>query len=151
MDGFGHKVVTVVVRTAGWFSFGFWCAHGRLLWCLKIETIPGSCASNRRRDQRVYFERSKGGWRYHPAGALGKNTRQFFSFRMTDEQRYPPPPPQSHPLRDLATLSTQIDPVALTDRSGSISNGNTFVDGAMLKNSIRPAILFFLEQVNPGS
>ena len=43
-----------------------------------------------RRDRRVDFERSKRGWRYHPAGALGKNTRQFFSFRMTDEQRYPP-------------------------------------------------------------
>ena len=42
MDGFDHKVVTVVVRTAGWFSFGFWCAHGRLLWCCsKSETIPG--------------------------------------------------------------------------------------------------------------
>ena len=86
VDGFGHKVVTVVVRRAGWFSFGFWCAHGRLLWCCsKSETIPGP--SNTRRDRR---ERSKGGWRYHPAGALGKNTRQFFSFRMTDEQRYPP-------------------------------------------------------------
>ena len=91
VDGFDHKVVSVVVCSAGWFSFGFWCAHGRLLWCYtKSETILGPCASNTRRDRRVDFERSKGGWRYHLAGALGKNTRQFFSFRMTDEQWYPP-------------------------------------------------------------
>ena len=80
------------VRLGGFLLvFGVLTAHGRLLWCCsKSETILGPCASNTRRDRRVDFERSKGGWRYHPAGALGKNTRQFFSIRMTDEQRYPP-------------------------------------------------------------
>ena len=56
----------------------------------KVRRFLAPCASNTRRDRRVDFERLKGGWRYHPAGALGKNTRQFFSIRMTDEQRYPP-------------------------------------------------------------
>ena len=80
------------VRLGGFLLvFGVLTAHGRLLWCCsKSETILGPCASNTRRDRRDDFERSKGGWRYHPAGALGKNTRQFFSIRMTDEQRYPP-------------------------------------------------------------
>ena len=64
-------------------------AHGRLS---KSETILGPCASNTRRDRRVDFERSKGGWRYHLAGALGENKKYetIFSIRMTDEQRYPP-------------------------------------------------------------
>ena len=99
MDGFDHKLsLWSFVRLGGFLLvFGVLSAHGRLLWCCsKSETILGPCASNTRRDRRVDLERSKGGWRYHPAGALGKNTRQFFSIRMTDEQRYPPNP-QSHP------------------------------------------------------
>ena len=103
------------VRLGGFLLvFGVLSAHGRLLWCCsKSETILGPCASNTRRDRRVDFERSKGGWRYHPAGALGKIRDNFFH---SDDGRTKVPP-QSHPYseRSLVTARKRMRDLALCD------------------------------------